>query len=640
MSLRKQITFFVLLYCLGVGLIVGLVQYFVAKDHLLTAVREKTSILARALAGSLNGEEHAALAHPGAAEDPRYIRALEYIRSVKSLFLVQSAAYIYTLHYDKDAEIWRYVLDAGIMPRDGVWVKTKNFGFEVNCDEAGQLRVIHAFKTNTANCTLRVADKEFDLHFEGKAPRQSLFLDGKKILEVREHAPLVLDTIAGEVSGNAREAAGEIVIAGRNEKVFLSFCAQGEAHSMPGERFVASAAFLKQCYEIFSQGSGNVIVDQCNENVIINAKGDIWGEVNFVAVATIHTFDGFDDKPIGLVCVDVTKPLYSSYYKDLLASMIATIVPLLIIVSIVFFIQGQRFIRPMFQLDKAMRQLLNNHFSTRLDLGNIREYARLSESFNLMTVRLAEYVEESKKSAAEVRDMEIARSIQDAFMEHEPSASPFFEIACRHTPRRIVGGDSFCFQMGDGNTIGVLVSDVTGHGVSAALISNMVRMAYDFGFSLASSRTDKLLEELNSALIDKCMGLRYVTACYTYLDFDRRCFSVSNAGHPPMMVYRGSEDKFDFFKPRGIPLGCFPEIKYESIEYALKSGDRIILYTDGISEAQQSGGGQLFGQSRFLEVIRGSRSLSAAGLAERVLSEVQTWRHSEDDMTIVVIDIV
>jgi serine phosphatase RsbU (regulator of sigma subunit) len=631
MTLRKQITIFVLLYCIGVVVVVSLVQYSVSRDHLFTVVQEKTSIIARAIAGAIDGGVHAVLAHSGAAWDPRYKRYLEYIRDIKTLFLEQSAANIYTIHYDEGASLWRYVLDDRTMTYDGIWVKSERFGFKVNCDQKGQIRVIHALRTNTTSFTMRVFDEKFDIRFKGEVPRQSLYIDGKELLRVREHTPLVLDTIAGEMDKHSREAQAEIELARKNAKIFLSFSAQGEPHSMPGERFVSTAAVLEQYREFLAGGYGN-------GTGIIGEKEDIWGEVVFVATAIIYTADG---RPTGLVCVDVSQPVYSSYYDGLFISMTASILPLLAFVCIAFFIQGQRFVWPMFALDKAICQMTEkDNYSIRIDLGRIREYARISESFNLMTDRLSKYIEESKKSAATMRDIEIARSIQDAFMADEPPSSPFFEIACRHIPRRVVGGDSFCFHLGHKNSIGVLVSDVAGHGVPAALVSNMVRMAFDFGFSRFSSWTDKLLHLLNRSLFNKCMGERYVTACYTYLDFDKKRFSVSNAGHPPMIVYRSREDEFEMIKPRGIPLGCFSDARYKSTKFMVESKDRIILYTDGISGAQRSSDEALFGQNRFFEVIRESASLNAADLADKILSEAQSWRNREDDMTVVVIDIV
>ncbi|MDR2734918.1 MAG: SpoIIE family protein phosphatase [Spirochaetota bacterium] len=632
MSLRKRVSFFLLLYCTIAALAVGFVQYFVAQDYLYNNVRDQSQILSLAVAKAINGDVHASLAEKGlrAIADPWYVRYFEYIRKLKRLYPIQSAANIFTIHYDAGNSLWRYVLDDGIMPQDGVWLKMQDIALDVHCTPEGQLRIVYGFLTNTSDFNARVNDKIIPIHFEGEAPRQSLFVLGKKILEVKEYSPhLVMDTVLGEMSRDSRELFGEVEIQGRPITAAMAFCAQGESQSQPGMVFVRYPAFYEICKEILDKNQDVTIMDNLE---------NIWGNEDFIAVSPICTDDGV---PNGLVCYEVFEPIFVAFQNKLFRSMAAIAIPIIMLAFVLSYFQGQRLVRPVLNLEQAFKSIVQGDFSTRISLGSIDEYAELAASFNLMTSRHADYVEESKKNAANMREMELARSIQESLIPKDIPVSPFYNIACRYSPLHTVGGDSICFRRGNENRIGILVSDVAGHGLSAALISSMVHIAFDFEFPRAFRASD-LLVGLNQSLFSKCVGEKYVTACYAHLDFGRHRFFVANAGHPPLIVYRSDRDVFEFIKPKGIPVGCFADAQYESEVRNLQTGDRIILYTDGISEARR-GDGQLFSVSRFLEVVRENAALSADNFADRVLWEARTWRDAkdsiEDDMTIVVVDI-
>jgi len=630
MSLRARFTVFVLLYCFITGIVVGFVLYLIAQGQLHKNGKKQVRVLARAVAGALDGDAHSGMAYTRSLGDPRYIRSLEYLQKVKASFPAEFSMNIFTIHYDPEASFWRYVLDDMVMAYDVLWVKTEDFAFDVHTDADGQLRAAHGFKTNTARFSLTVNKKKVSLHFEGDAPRQSLSLEGRKLLEVRRHAPfLVFDTVFGEMGRERRESMGEFEIAGKRVPLSLAFCAQGEPQSLPGERFKAPAEFLRRCADLLAK----------NEDAIVDDVESIWGDAYFTAIAPICSSDG---APRDLACIDVFIPARVFLNEELLDSMASAVIPLLLVILSLSLVHGQRLIQPVLKLDAAMRQIAFGDFSVRVDLGNIREYACLAEHFNLMTARHAEYVDESRRNAALAREMEIARAIQDSLIPKNIPASPFYEIACRYSPQDAIGGDSFCFRSLSENRVGVLVSDVAGHGVSAALISNMVHMAFEFEFRRAF-RAGDLLAGLNRALYPKCAEDKFVTACYAHFDFGRRRFYAANAGHPPMILYRRSEDRFAFIKPKGVPIACFEDARYESVVCDLQPGDRIIFYTDGISDAHW-GEGRLFGASRFLEIVRESTRISASGFADRILSEARAWRSAaeeprEDDMTIVVVDV-
>ena len=135
----------------------------------------------------------------------------------------------------------------------------------------------------------------------------------------------------------------------------------------------------------------------------------------------------------------------------------------------------------------------------------------------------------------------------------------------------------------------------------------------------------------------------FVTAGYLFIDTENQTVTYAGAGHPPLLLWRGSEQKIHEFRGKGIILGQFEDARYQNIELSLKSGDRFVLYTDGIIEAANAAG-DLFGWSRFKEFITSHANLSVGNFADGLIQHISSWsgKHIDealdDDLTLVVAD--
>jgi serine phosphatase RsbU (regulator of sigma subunit) len=187
-----------------------------------------------------------------------------------------------------------------------------------------------------------------------------------------------------------------------------------------------------------------------------------------------------------------------------------------------------------------------------------------------------------------------------------------------------------------------LVADVSGHGVPAALIASMIKAAYTTQ-TIHAADPARVLVDLNQALCRNPEG-QFITAACLYIDIERNRMVYAGAGHPPLYIWRRTEDKFIEFANNGLILGPFPEATYENGEMALKPGDRFILYTDGITEAMNRSG-DLFGENRMKEFIRAHGDLPVGTFADAFLENLFAWsgkRSAEaldDDLTLLVVDI-
>lgn len=239
------------------------------------------------------------------------------------------------------------------------------------------------------------------------------------------------------------------------------------------------------------------------------------------------------------------------------------------------------------------------------------------------------------------KELEIAEQIQASILPRDVPRRAGIEIAARYLPMSAVAGDFYDFLTSDRNHLGILIADVTGHGVPAALIASMLKVA----FASQSAYTEdpaRVLTGLNQALCGK-FEEHFVTAAYLYMDLDAKIIRYAGAGHPPLLFSSCSNGNTRSIEKNGYFLGMFPEAAYASIEMRMQAGDRYVLYTDGLPESKNASGEE-FGIGRCLKVLGSHSRLSTAAFADRLLSEISNWtaqgaaRLQEDDMTLIVID--
>jgi sigma-B regulation protein RsbU (phosphoserine phosphatase) len=233
-------------------------------------------------------------------------------------------------------------------------------------------------------------------------------------------------------------------------------------------------------------------------------------------------------------------------------------------------------------------------------------------------------------------ELEIARRIQTSILPEGMPELKGVQIAAQYVPMSQVAGDFYDFLVVDDQRVGLLIADVSGHGVPAALVASMVKVAIAAQAEHADDPA-KVMAGLNSVLAGKLQG-QFVTAAYLFLDLKAGTASYSAAGHPPLLHYHAAGRSIENVVENGLILGIMPHASYQSKDLALGSGDRFLLYTDGVLEASQRG--EEFGEDRVKQVL--SRPLSASDLCQSLGAEIVTWSRgvANDDVTIVAVDIV
>jgi phosphoserine phosphatase RsbU/P len=236
-------------------------------------------------------------------------------------------------------------------------------------------------------------------------------------------------------------------------------------------------------------------------------------------------------------------------------------------------------------------------------------------------------------------ELAIAREIQNSILPSRVPELSRLRISAAYFPMTAVAGDFYWFIAVDPNHAGFLVADVSGHGVPAALIASMIKVAMQSVVPCADDPA-AVLRGLGGVLSEQLRG-QFVSAAYLWLDTENRKALYSAAGHPPLL--RWHQGKLDRIESNGLLFGVLPDCDYPVCEMPIAAGDRFLLYTDGLVEPENANG-ESFGDRRFEEVVRNNLSRPPSELSDRLISELKRWQPAsttqQDDITLIVIDMV
>src|SRR5215469_16619961 len=240
------------------------------------------------------------------------------------------------------------------------------------------------------------------------------------------------------------------------------------------------------------------------------------------------------------------------------------------------------------------------------------------------------------------KELETARLIQQSILPESVPKIEGLDIAARYVPMTSVAGDFYDFIVVDNRHVGILVADVSGHGMPAALIASMLKIALAAEADHAADPA-RVLHGLNQALCGKFQH-HYVTAAYVYVDMEKRTLKYAGAGHPPLLMWGGASNGVREVTENGLFLGKFDFATYSSVEVPLALGDRGLLYTDGISETNNPQGVE-FGTEYFRKFLAAEKNGSTDQYADGLLEELARWsargkdEDLDDDITMVAIHV-
>jgi phosphoserine phosphatase RsbU/P len=274
---------------------------------------------------------------------------------------------------------------------------------------------------------------------------------------------------------------------------------------------------------------------------------------------------------------------------------------------------------------------IHKPFSAAVVKARVRTHLMLREAHAVIARQLVEINTE----------LEMARQIQLSIL---PSSTPKIsglDIVARYIPMTSVAGDFYDFIVVDEKHVGILIADVSGHGLPAALIASMLQVALTAQVRHASE-PGKVLAGLNQALCGKFQH-NFVTAAYVYVDLEKNIVNYGGAGHPPLLLWRKSTARSSQLLENGLVMGQFEEATYDSLQVPIEPGDRFFLYTDGILESANPAQEE-FGTERFMKFMESNNKLPAGPFADALLLELARWLEQppgeghKDDISLLAVD--
>jgi sigma-B regulation protein RsbU (phosphoserine phosphatase) len=294
----------------------------------------------------------------------------------------------------------------------------------------------------------------------------------------------------------------------------------------------------------------------------------------------------------------------------------------------------------------ATERVKKGDFSYRIRVPSNDQISALGEAFDSMTASVERLLRESEEKLRLESELEIAREVQEQLFPRSAPEVPGLALYGVCKAARLVSGDYYDFLKLGENRVCLVLGDVSGKGISAALLMAVLQSAlraqfYDgyapkSGSHPSALSTAAVVSRLNLQLYENTPREKYVTFFFGVYDAVTRTLTYTNAGHlPPVLLRQG---KVERLRVGGTVVGLFSPITYEQAEIQIQPGDLLLAFTDGITEPENIYGEE-FGEDRMLEVVHRALSASPQILVEEIYRSVSDWTGSpelQDDMTLVV----
>ncbi|ABS55161.1 Stage II sporulation E family protein [Methanoregula boonei 6A8] len=324
---------------------------------------------------------------------------------------------------------------------------------------------------------------------------------------------------------------------------------------------------------------------------------------------------------------------------------IALFVLLFVMVAGLSVLFSQVITRPVAALKRGSEAIGAGDLGYRVEIHTGDEFEDLAHSFNTMAADLKEHMDELERTTAEkerfAKELEIAKGIQQSFLPDTAPDIAGIEIAAKNIPALEVGGDFYDFIPLGKDRWGLVIADVSGKGVPAALFMALSRTLIRAS-TLANADPAVAIGHANQLICEDSKTDMFVTLFYAILDSRAMTLDYVNAGHNPPLLLKGTSSDVVLLKARGIALGLTDEMDLQSARMDLRPGDVLVLYTDGVTEAINDHEEE-FGEQRLLSVIMENRTLPAAELLEKILNAISTFagnRPQHDDITLLILHAV
>jgi sigma-B regulation protein RsbU (phosphoserine phosphatase) len=326
--------------------------------------------------------------------------------------------------------------------------------------------------------------------------------------------------------------------------------------------------------------------------------------------------------------------------------------------------QAYAITNPIGELVVAAGLITDGNYNEPVEAQSDDEVGELAQTFEIMRTTMKKYTEnlesmvrerteqlqvllgEKEERLQEINsDLELARMVQQSLLPSDFSKTPGLKIAAFYRPQSAIGGDLYDVSAIDGNKTSILMFDVSGHGIAAALYG--ARALAEFTRCIRMGMNpESVLGQVHKELVKFSQDNRYLTAFLAFYDRSLGQFTFSRAGHPPAIVLRHGTGAIERLSTRGSYLGMNIGKKnapvFEEKSITVQPGDRIVVFTDGVIECL-SGAEEKFGSHRLESALAETREQTVESVVAEVVSRLEKFTGTElfnDDVTLICADVV
>ena len=293
-------------------------------------------------------------------------------------------------------------------------------------------------------------------------------------------------------------------------------------------------------------------------------------------------------------------------------------------------------------LYRATEHVKTGDFSYRIHVERKDQLGELGNSFNAMTLSVASAIEDQRRRERLENELTIAREVQTQLFPRELPRLPGLELAALCRAARTVSGDYYDFIPLGKTELGIIVADIAGKGISAALLMASLQAALRSQFlenGSGARSTAEVVSLLNRHLVVASPEDRYATLFFAIYDSASRVLRYTNAGHLPPICF--SAAGITKLEEGGTVVGMFKECEYDQGQVTIAPGTLLMVYTDGLVEPENAFGEE-FGSKRLVGEVLRQRHARLETIAESVIGAVEDWAGTperSDDMTVVLASI-
>ena len=357
----------------------------------------------------------------------------------------------------------------------------------------------------------------------------------------------------------------------------------------------------------------------------------------------IAIFDLIPDTPGWFLGLALSEEELTGKVTSLVRQIILLMLGILAVLFLIVIVISGRIAAPVAVLKEGVRKVSSGDLDYRLDIRTGDEIEELAAAFNKMTVDLKEHIrnlqsETAKRQAVE-SELQIAKEIQESILPRIfppfPGRGEFDLYSVMH-PAKEVGGDFYDFFFYDKKTFVMIIGDVSGKGVPAALFMMLSRTLIH---TVASEEKapDRVLKKVNDIVAEDNETSMFITVFLAYYDVETGKLTYSNAGHTPALKITAGKKVEELTTENSVALGAMPGVEYRSGETVIEVNDKFVFYTDGVNEAVNRRG-EFYGNRRFIEHFLKDGKLSAREECTAILKDVMDFQeeNQHDDITITI----